>query len=127
VCWRETKSLKRETRVLNVLSFIYSNFWKALFSKQADSLERGTENADEYMITDNDPQLTKYMSVPKEFGSLNCGAFIGGLLEALLDSSGFPCQVTAHSTSNEQFPTRTTYLVKFDKTVMDREAQLDAK
>ena len=44
--WRE-KSAKRETRVLGVLYFIHSVVWKALFGKQADSLEKSTENEDE--------------------------------------------------------------------------------
>jgi hypothetical protein len=79
------------------------------------------------MLADNDPLLTRYISVPKELVSLNCGAFVAGMVEAVLDSSGFPCQVTAHSTSTEVFPTRTTFLIKFDKTVMAREAQLDMK
>lgn len=77
------------------------------------------------MITDNDPPLTKFISIPRESSALNCGAFVGGLVEAFLDGSGFPCQVTAHSTSTDAFPTRTTILVKFDKTVMARESQLD--
>lgn len=46
VGWRE-RVVKREHRVLPILSFIYGTLWKALFGKQADSLERGTENADE--------------------------------------------------------------------------------
>lgn len=44
--WRE-KNAKRETKVLGVLYFIHSVVWKALFGKQADSLEKSTENEDE--------------------------------------------------------------------------------
>jgi hypothetical protein len=44
--WRE-KVAKRETRVLGVLYFIHNVVWKALFGKQADSLEKSTENEDE--------------------------------------------------------------------------------
>lgn len=89
------------------------------------------------MITDNEPLLTKYISVPRESSSLNCGAFVAGLVESVLDASQFvsfkknsfqkPCSVTAHSTSTDAFPTRTTILIKFDKSVMTREAQLEAK
>jgi hypothetical protein len=106
-CWRERLS-KRESRLINILSFIYTSVWKIIFGKQADALEKGTENQDEYWIIDNEPLLTKCISVPREFSSFNPGAFIAGMLEAILDSSQFPCQVTAHSTSNETWPIRTT-------------------
>lgn len=41
------KLSKRETRVVNVLQFISNVFWKYLFNKVADNLERSTENDDE--------------------------------------------------------------------------------
>ena len=41
------------------------------------------------MITDNEPLLTKYISVPRESSSLNCGAFVAGLVESVLDASQF--------------------------------------
>lgn len=46
LAWRE-KVAKREIKVINVLYFIHSTVWKALFGKQADSLEKSTENEDE--------------------------------------------------------------------------------
>jgi len=60
-----------------------------MFGKQADSLERGTENEDEYMLTDNDPLVTRMMSIPKESNALNCGAIVAGMMEAILDASEF--------------------------------------
>ncbi len=106
-CWRERIS-KRESKLINMLTFICSNVWKIIFSKPADALEKGTDSPDEFFIIDNEPLLTKYISVPREFSSLNPGAFIAGMLEAILDTSQFPCQVTAHSTSNDNWPIRTT-------------------
>jgi hypothetical protein len=41
------------------------------------------------MISDNDPAITRYISIPKELSSLNCGAFIAGIVEAILDGAGF--------------------------------------
>lgn len=38
---------KRETRLLPVLLWLHTQLWKALFGKQADSLERSTEKSDE--------------------------------------------------------------------------------
>ncbi|KAI8898922.1 NO signaling/Golgi transport ligand-binding domain-containing protein [Globomyces pollinis-pini] len=113
------RNLKRETRVLQILLFINTTLWKTLFGKAADSLEKGTDSDDEYMISENEPLLTKFISVPKELSSLNCGAFIAGIVEAVLDGSGFPAKVTAHSTGNATQLNRTTILIKFDKSGMD--------
>lgn len=41
------------------------------------------------MVHENDPVLTRYISVPKELSSLNCMAFTAGCVEAVLDASGF--------------------------------------
>lgn len=38
---------KRETRILGILYYVNSIVWKYVFGKQADSLEKSTENADE--------------------------------------------------------------------------------
>ncbi|KAI8369505.1 NO signaling/Golgi transport ligand-binding domain-containing protein [Radiomyces spectabilis] len=121
--WRE-KNAKRETRVLGVLYFIHSVVWKTLFGKQADSLEKSTENEDEYMISDNDPVLTRYISVPKELSQLNCNAFIAGIVEAVLDGCQFPARVTAHSVPTDAHPLRTTILIKLEKEVLQREELL---
>ena len=57
------------------------------------ALERSTENEDEYMISDNDPSLTKFMCVPKEMSSFHCGQFVAGIIEAVCDGSGFDAKV----------------------------------
>lgn len=49
------REYKRETRVMNMLHFISSTIWKALFNKAADSLERSIDNEDEFMIVDYTP------------------------------------------------------------------------
>lgn len=41
------------------------------------------------MISDNEPVLTKYISVPKELSQLNCNAFVAGIVEAVLDGCQF--------------------------------------
>ncbi|CAG8452592.1 12101_t:CDS:2 [Cetraspora pellucida] len=117
--WRE-KNSKRETRVLGILYFIHTTVWKALFGKQADSLEKSTEHEDEY----NDPLISKYISVPKELSQLNCNAFLAGIVEAILDGAQFPSRVTAHSLPQEGFPLRTTILIQLDKEILQREEQL---
>ena len=49
ITWRE-KNNRREISVLDILYFIHTTVWKALFGKQADSLEKSTENNDECKI-----------------------------------------------------------------------------
>ncbi|KAJ3332949.1 TRAPP subunit trs31 [Blyttiomyces sp. JEL0837] len=73
------------------------------------------------MITDNDPVVNRYISTPRELSSLNAGAFVAGVVEAILDGSHFPSRVSAHSTAIDGFPLRMTILIKFDKSVMQRE------
>ena len=41
------------------------------------------------MIFDNDPQISKYISPPKELQTLNCSVFYGGIIEAILISNGY--------------------------------------
>ncbi|KAG0223635.1 TRAPP subunit trs31 [Mortierella sp. GBA43] len=121
--WRD-KNSKRETRVLGMLYFIHTTVWKTMFGKQADSLEKSTENEDEYMISDNDPIISKFISVPKDIAQFNCGAFIAGIIEAIMDGCQFPSRVTAHTVPIDGYPLRTTILIKLDKEVLEREEQL---
>ncbi|KAJ3374837.1 hypothetical protein AMAG_13523 [Allomyces macrogynus ATCC 38327] len=118
---------KRDVKLLNALLFINTNVWKALFGKPADSLEKSSEHDDEYMISDNDLVVNRYISIPKEMAQLNTGAFVAGIVEAMLDGSGFPARVTAHTVPVAGFPFRTTILIKFDAKVMEREKRLADK
>lgn len=103
------------------------------------------------MISDNEPLLTKFISVPKEMSSLNCGAFVAGILEAVCVGSSFvgvsfsfsfelgisiinsfyyltqPAKVTAHSVPIDGYPLRTTFLIKFNKEVIERDQLFDTK
>ena len=58
-CYRE-RSSKRETKLLGILSFVYSTVWKVLFGKQADSLEKSTEQEDEciHLSVSHPPSLS---------------------------------------------------------------------
>ncbi|KAJ2721007.1 protein particle complex subunit [Coemansia sp. Benny D115] len=123
--WRE-KNVRRESRVLQTLVFINTVIWRVLFDKQADSLERSTENQDEYMITDNEPAILKYISVPKEMSSFSPGAFISGIVEAIAECCQCPARVTSHVVPADDMPLRTVILLKFDKEVMDREKRLES-
>ncbi|EIW65061.1 transporter particle subunit trs31 [Trametes versicolor FP-101664 SS1] len=125
--WRTesaSKAPKRETRFLPALMSIHTHVWRAVFGKAADAIEKSVENSDEYMIIDNDPPITRNISVPRDMSSLSCSSFTAGIVEAVLDGLGFSARVTAHNTPNDQFPNRTTILIKLEKSVLEREEAL---
>ena len=41
------------------------------------------------MIIDNDPPITRYISVPRDMSQLSCSALTAGIVEAVLDGLGF--------------------------------------
>ena len=41
------------------------------------------------MIIDNDPSITRYISIPKDMDQLSCSALTAGIVEAVLDGLGF--------------------------------------
>ena len=51
-----------------------------------------TQADDEYMISDHDLLVNRFISVPRDMGHLNCGAFAAGIVEGVLKSSGFPAR-----------------------------------
>mmetsp|Transcript_13821 Transcript_13821/g.20842 ORF Transcript_13821/g.20842 Transcript_13821/m.20842 type:complete len:181 (+) Transcript_13821:42-584(+) len=114
ISFRE-KSSKRETKLVGILSFIHSTVWRALFGKQADSLERSIEHENEYMIIENETLVNKYISVPKNLSNLNCAAFAAGIVHGILDSSNHkPEKVTAFAVPVEgQKNPKTVILVRF--------------
>ncbi|XP_060754875.1 trafficking protein particle complex subunit 5 isoform X1 [Neoarius graeffei] len=115
------KNGKRETKVLNILLFIKVNVWKALFGKEADKLEQANDDDKTYYIIEKEPLINAYISVPKENSTLNCAAFTGGIVEAVLTHSGFPAKVTVH------WHKGTTLMIKFDETVIARDKTLDGR
>ncbi|KAK4404254.1 Trafficking protein particle complex subunit [Sesamum angolense] len=124
LCHRE-KGNRRETRLLGILSFIHSTVWKVLFGKVADSLEKGTEHEDEYMISEKELLVNRFISIPKDMGAFNCGAFVAGIVKGVLDNAGFPAVVTAHfvPVDGQQRP-RTTILIKFAEECYSLNARL---
>ncbi|KAG5353865.1 hypothetical protein C0989_001117 [Termitomyces sp. Mn162] len=122
--WRaesSSKNPKREIRFLPALMSIHTQVWKAVFGRPADAIEKSVENADEYMIIDNDPPIERHISVPRDMSQLSCSSFTAGIVEAVMDGLGFPARVTAHNTPTAQFPSRTTILIKLEQSVLDRE------
>ncbi|KAJ6584279.1 NO signaling/Golgi transport ligand-binding domain-containing protein [Mycena sp. CBHHK59/15] len=145
--WRAeatNKAPKREIRLLPALMAIHTQVWRAVFGRPADAIEKSVENADEYMIIDNDPLVERYISVPKDMSQLSCSSFTAGIVEAVLDGLCFvrrrpliacwhcsltrsvlqPARVTAHNTPTTQYPSRTTILIKLENSVLEREEVL---
>lgn len=113
------KAAKRETKLLNVLLFIKSTLWKTLFGKEADKLEHANDDERTYYVIEKEPLVNKFISVPKDKGSLNCAAFEAGIIEACLDGCNFPAKVSAH------WHKGTTFMVKFDEQVIARDKNME--
>lgn len=118
---RDGKLAKRETKVLGVLQLIHSVVWRQMFGKQADGLEKSRDSEYEFMIIDNLPLISQFISVPKELSQLNCAAFAAGIIEAILDGYQFTAKVSAHTVETDDHPLRTVFLVKFEPEVVNRE------
>ena len=74
-CLREKFAGKRKTKLLQIIQWISTDMWKILFGKTADSLERSTENADEYMIHELQPITNVFVSVPPDLGQVIDSSF----------------------------------------------------
>ncbi|MCJ1232429.1 TRAPP subunit trs31 [Varicellaria rhodocarpa] len=119
------KSAVRPHRILPLLQFITTTVWRHLFSKPADALERSSTNEDEYMISDNDPLVNQFISVPKEMNQLNCAAYVAGIIEGVCDGGGMTANVSAHNSATEMWPGKTIFLIKFEEGVKEREVLVE--
>lgn len=117
----------RTIRLLPLLSYIHSTVYRYLFGRPADSLEKSTENEDEYMIGDNDPVLGRSVNPPKDMGGLSVEAVLAGIVEGVCDSAGFPAKVTSHAVPTAQHPRKMVLLIKLDPAVLEREKAMGAK
>ncbi|KAJ5713204.1 uncharacterized protein N7483_010385 [Penicillium malachiteum] len=117
----------RPLRILTLLHLIHGPLWRLLFQRSADALEHSVspDTPNEYMITDNEPLVNTYISVPREMSMLNCAAFVAGIIEGVCDGCGFEAKVSAHNQPTEMWPSRTIFLVRFGDTVMEREKVLE--
>ncbi|XP_052777590.1 trafficking protein particle complex subunit 5-like [Mya arenaria] len=115
------RGFKRETKHLNMLLFIKGTFWRTLFGKDADKLEQANEDVRTYYIIEKESLVNKFISVPKDRGSLNCAAFTAGIIEAVLNGANFPAKVTAH------YHKGTTFMIKFDESVIARDKPVEGK
>ena len=109
------RTAKRELKLLNALLMVKTTLWKTLFGKEADKLEHANDDERTYYIIEKEPLVNTFISVPRDKGSLNCAAFVAGIVEAVLDGSNFPAKVSAH------WHKGTTFMVKFEESVIARD------
>jgi len=121
-CSRENRN-RKETRLLPMLNFLAGPVWKQLFGHAADLL-KGADHENEYMLNDKNMLVNRFVSVPRDFGDINCGAFVAGIVEGLLRSSSFPAEASAHTVEEPGGGSSTTILVRFEESVMARERKL---
>ena len=109
---------RRDLKMLEVLQFIHGTVWQYLFGRASDDLVKSSERENEYMIIDNSPTLTRFISST----NVQCDFFVCGIIEGILDAGSFPCKVTAHSVPEDKFNKRVVFVIKFDQEVLEREA-----
>ncbi|GBP52093.1 Trafficking protein particle complex subunit 5 [Eumeta japonica] len=94
----ETRGRRRRGQravYLCITSFAGNSDWQSfmccttLFGKEADKLEHANDDERTYYIIEKDALVNRYISVPKDKGSLNCAIFNAGIIEAVLTRSGF--------------------------------------
>mmetsp|Transcript_25616 Transcript_25616/g.65011 ORF Transcript_25616/g.65011 Transcript_25616/m.65011 type:complete len:202 (-) Transcript_25616:369-974(-) len=118
--------MRRKPEVLDMLRFIHSTAWPHMFGKAADDLQQAAAAEDEYMISDYDLLANRFISVPKSYGAFNPGALVAGVVRGMLDGAGFPARVSAHYVEHRDRPKPiTTILIKFEPTVMQRQAHIE--
>lgn len=105
-----------------MLQFINNNVWKMLFNKQADGLQKSTDDAHEYRIIENSPIFNKFVPLSK-LNSFNCASFTAGIIEGFLNSADFRCKVSAALFEIDGM-FKTYYIIKFDETVIDRDNEI---
>lgn len=62
------------------------------------------------------------MSVPSDLGGLSVDSYISGIIAGMLEGASFPARVTAH-TVTEQGSRKAVFLVKFQASVLSRDAE----
>ena len=128
MCMFREKVSKRETSIVGMLQFIHTVIWKALFGKQADGLEQSVEDEEEFRILDKNPVTNRFVSAQKG-SSVNCAAYISGIIEGVLAAAEMPAKVHAYFYKGEEEETKddstsTIFVIKFSREIIERDKQL---
>ena len=114
-----TRMRRRDLKILDILQFVHGTLWSYLFDHVSDDLVKSSERNTEYMIIDNHPPLTQFISGANN--RVSCDYFVCGIIRGFLTDAGFRCKVTAHTMPQGTFDNRTVYLIQFDNQVLERE------
>lgn len=112
--------MKRNISIIGMLTFISKHVWKYLFEHSSDLL-KSQDSIYEYMICDKNILLNRFISVPKDYGNINCASYAAGIVEGLLCSAEFHAEVSAHTVHEQDQNYNTTIFIKFYPEVVDRE------
>lgn len=63
--------------------------FQALFGREADKLEHANDDERTYYLMEKESIVNRYISVPRDKGSLNCAVYVAGIIEAVLTGTGF--------------------------------------
>jgi hypothetical protein len=91
LAYRE-RSMRRNLEVLDILKYIHSVAWPHMFGKKADDLQQANAADDEYMISDNDLLVGRFITIPKSYSSFVPGSLVAGVVRGMLDAAGFPAR-----------------------------------
>jgi len=105
-----------------MLQFINNNVWKMFFNKQADGLQKSTDDPHEYRIIENSPIFNKFIPLNK-LNNFNCASFTAGIIEGFLNSADLKCKVSAALFEIDAV-FKTYYIIKFDENVIDRDNEI---
>ncbi|VDQ16003.1 unnamed protein product [Trichobilharzia regenti] len=97
VVYARDKPQKRDIRLYNALIFLKSNFWKSIFGKEADELERDGVDENIFYMIEHEPLVNRFTRFTyedkdekrKTATPLNVAAFSAGVVEAFLSNIGF--------------------------------------
>jgi hypothetical protein len=86
------RAARRKPEVLDILRHIHSTAWPYLFGKTADDLQQANAADDEYMISDHDLLIGRFISIPRSYASFVPGSLAAGVVRGMLDAAGFPAR-----------------------------------
>lgn len=105
---------KRITSEIPMLIALKEKIWHFLFGAMATDLQQQVDDQSCYMLYDDKPMVTHYISHPAEIkAQFSCCSFVAGIIEGILFSAGFPCRITTHPNPQSQQPNAVVYLIKF--------------
>ena len=119
------KNEERKTKILDILNYVKTSLWPALFDRAASGLEsfigerkhsvKGTE-LKEFVVYDIDPiynlRYTKDNFLFKYFA---------GLLKGFLTYAGFPCKVLTEVLDEDKAKPKCEFIILFEESVFDSE------